>query len=331
MLYAKAYNAQTLTAQNTNPVIGEEVNYAKGPYFNPGASGMGQTWNFSAHVPGQVSSYIVLSASQAGVTSNTLCNMVKGDPELTSKKDYLSVTPNGIEIVGYNSAILQSGLGCGYLNSKTDLVYPLSIGMTFTDTWSGGVYNGPYTFTVFGTQTLTADATGTLVTFNSTYTNVIRIHAVSSYTETKLVGCNPTSTLVISCDSYSWYSPGIHTPVLVVKNYPTPGGTPSTPISIFYNLPPDPVGMLTNRNDLSELYKVVNPSEDLLIIKSLAPLMEEINTKIFDVMGKLIYEQNWREIQTIEIDVSGVDNGIYYLVIMNKEGRSSSKKVLVQH
>ncbi|WP_299362994.1 FG-GAP-like repeat-containing protein [Winogradskyella sp.] len=72
---------------------------------------------------------------------------------------------------------------------------------------------------------------------------------------------------------------------------------------------------------LTNLYVYPNPVNDVLIIKTSTDLTEKIAT-VFDITGKRVYNQ---ELSNNEIDVSGLQGGVYFLKI-ESNGKSIRRK-----
>lgn len=323
--------SQTLTPQNTNPQVGEVYNVAKGPYFNPGSSGMGQVWNFASQIPSPAASYTFLTPTQAGASNFSLCNMGRRNIEITNKFDLLNVSASGIDQAGYDSPSFPMFMFMGYIDARIELTYPMSAGVTFTDTWYGLTQTINSSWTTQGTETVTADGTGTLITFNSTYTNVLRVHTVTNFTETTIYSLtSPTITETFISDEYAWYSPGVHTPILIVKTYPA-GPVPFSTFSVFYDLPANPVG-IEQYNQINEtLISVNNPADNELQIKLAKEEEGTVLIQLFDAAGRLVLFRNPEAGKQFAVDVSNLENGLYYLKAVLNDRAVCQKKIVVQH
>jgi hypothetical protein len=188
-------------------------------------------------------------------------------------------------------------------------------------------------YTTLGSQTITADGTGTLTTYLNTYTNVLRIHSVSTNTNINFFVANGgtnTITTFESFETYSWYSPGIHTPVLVVRKN-TIVGVPSVSLSIFYNLPANPVGIEQQSETLESHIMVNNPINAELKITSDVINFEHTSIQVYDGSGRLVIDAMPERGNQCSIDVSFLEDGLYYLNIFKDNRLILGKKVLIQH
>ncbi len=82
-----------------------------------------------------------------------------------------------------------------------------------------------------------------------------------------------------------------------------------------------------NSDENMEFQVIPNPATDLINI--LLPIVDGTQTlKIFDITGKLVYNNEYSNTSNIEVNVSELKKGIYFLKIEN-ETNTYNKKVVI--
>ena len=56
--------------------------------------------------------------------------------------------------------------------------------------------------------------------------------------------------------------------------------------------------------------------------------MESVDIQVIDLMGRIVYAKNNVDISSAQLDLSSVNNGLYYIYIQSEKGSSSYKIVL---
>jgi uncharacterized delta-60 repeat protein len=83
----------------------------------------------------------------------------------------------------------------------------------------------------------------------------------------------------------------------------------------------------------TELLLYPNPASGLLNIRT-GNSVEGIgmcDITIYNIEGRMVYRSDRMVAGTIELDVSGIEDGLYLIRIIGKDGRESSGKFLIQH
>lgn len=244
--------APTLTAANTSPVAGQTSTFFKTPGFNPGGSGPAQSWDFSnlSYFTDDISIYDSCTGCPSGSTlvarnpsggTHSSQKYYKGNTAAFSlvASSYTTYGPpgSGISYPTFNTA---------YSRQRDLLRYPMSFGNTFTNTWSA--LQKAYTITdhgLGGTDTVTADAWGTIKTPAGTFTALrVRVGFVE-YDTTKYSssgGGNPVKSR--QGVSYMWYD-GVHKePVYKTESSTTFDGN-TIAFGGYYGTTPSGVGALS--------------------------------------------------------------------------------------
>ena len=221
----------SLTAANINPVNGDSYTLVTSVYpASPGASGAGVTWNFST----------LPNVSSAAFSFINPVSSIYGNTNFTSAAVSALKTPDTCYYFNPGPAsMLYMGIQVNatdyysYSDPEVMLNYPFNYTNTFTDAFTGPGSQVGFSFTKSGSTTVTADGWGILITPGGTFNNVLRVHQTE--TGNYLLGF---TTIPFNQDTYYWYLPGIHYPVLTISSGNTNAANANT---CYYLLATQPV------------------------------------------------------------------------------------------
>ena len=329
-LHKNVGQSQTLTASNTNPVFGEVFIIKNCTYTNPGQAGAGKVWDFSNILLGPgASTFTILDPTTYTKPPEFAAANVSRSVLGVTHQMYIANT-NTLESIGrYVSNYTLANLT--YTNNETVLTYPFALGSSTIDKYA---YKGQNNF-IFtsGQKTITADATGTLITPCATYANVLRVRTVQL--DSSLSTSSPNQYLVSRRITYNWYVPGIHFEILSMYtnsfvNKPS-GATTKDSLAVLYNDPSNPLQIEEAMANKPFLLWFQNPAQNEIILNFNADLNEKLNLKLFNQQGSLvkeeviIYSNNQGK-----LSVSDLPEGIYFMQVSNTNA-IESRKVLIQH
>lgn len=302
-------NAQlTLTKAINEPVIGdvEVMKSLDSTSAIPKNTGPGQVWNFTSLNVGtfnETKTYMAVNATpQGSLFPNATIASTRGGNEYEYMKsagsdfDYLDSTNTPTESMTFtNTALFFS--------------WPISLGSTYTDLFSGPQTSGSVTSSMSGTISLTATGTGTvMLPGGNTQTNCLQLKRVIV---ASIV--SGTTTSGFSETDYVYYSNAIKFPILIV-NYSNKDN--SLDASIMANVSMLPVGLNEMADGGNNLMIYPNPASDKIIITGI----ESAELNVFSFDGKkLISEKN-----TNVLYVQDLDAGIYFVEIK----KENSSKIL---
>lgn len=175
--------------------------------------------------------------------------------------------------------------------------------------------------TFVGTASTLADATGTLVLPGRTYTNVIRVKLVQSYTVSSLLVNGPIDQVV-----YKYFAPGKKNPVLVINTSTTNLGALSTQTSVSIDANYLATGINNVKASTTEVMAYPNPANNLLNI--VAP--EATSLVISDITGKSIYTGSINNGKST-INTESFVNGVYFYTLYNNTAKLGVGKFTVTH
>lgn len=184
------------------PQSGDQYTVVNSQYINPGASGMNQTWNFSTAIQSGNATYTVPPVS--GIPCGNQypnCNLGIG----TGGYEMMQITSTEYNCLG--NTITPGQANFVYSDVEKRFAFPLNYNNNFSDAFSG-VSNVTQTINRNGTQTVTYDGYGTIITPIGTYNNAIRIRRTVTWTDSSQSGSSSCSG-----DYYYWFAPGYRYPV----------------------------------------------------------------------------------------------------------------------
>lgn len=310
-------NAQiTLTGASNNPVVGETIAFKDGTYSSPGSAGANQSWSLNAGsspVTNPNSFAAPSSTPQASsFSSSNVANLIG--------TIYQYYTANSSKLIYNGSHDTTNNLLIAYSNPEEQLQYPFTYGNSFSDTYQVTFVNGGNTYLRKGTTTVTADGYGTLTTPAGTFTNVLRVHYVSNYTDSSQFGTFPSST-----DEYRWYKEWNHFPIATVGSN-TFNGQPFGSYTRYR----ESVNSI-HESQLTDFSVYPNPASENISINFST---EESNytVQLINISGKVVLNNSYSsstDFKQEKIDISGFSKGIYTLKISSGTA-VEVKKIIVQ-
>jgi len=301
-----AINAQTIQGTDFNGTIGEVYDYVVGNYMSPGTSGAGQTWDFSSIMTSATSNTTGAAANAAFPASNIT------QVDQTGGEIYWEYSNTDQIIHGITSG----GVLISYSNPMSMLSFPLSMSTSGSDTHLATFTSGGFPFTRGGSTTWEVDGSGTVITPNGTYTDVLRVHQTQTYTDTYSGG-----TIDYDVDIYQWIKPGIHAALASQTSFVT--SFSSDQYSTYYV---GSVGLGENEAVSFELYP--NPSQDFVKISvndaSVASVL------LTDLSGKVVSETIWDGGSEASLDLTELLSGIYLATLVMDDGSQSAAQRIVR-
>jgi hypothetical protein len=313
--FVNACYAQTITINDCIPVVGDKIRTTRATYtITPGPAGTNQIWDFSAIKEMHNLRTDTIKAPASPYSSwfpAATVARVNNTPEW-----FYRTGVSGLELVGRNQVGLMQ-----YQDPRTILPSPFTYGDTASDTWQYTMPIGSVNYTVKGSSSFTADATGYLITPGGYYSNVLRVHTKSIDTYT---GSNQ-DTGGNSSDEYRWYKNGIHEPLLT-SNSGISSGYPYYELVFVFNAF-NGVDIPEN-NSRSKMQIYPNPVSEELIINSPGDAIDEIS--VINSLGQLIYKEQGEYKNTFTLRVSSFPNG-FYLVTSKRGNKVTQEKFIVTH
>lgn len=303
--FAKAQT--TLDAIHLNPVDGDTYDYQVfGQGATMGPSGTHQTWDFSDLT-------IITSRTGSYTTSNLYgANMLY---YRFGSYTYSVVDATGIEVQYSSDEQVDYSNGDG----EMVLMYPLSYGASYTDSYEGALTDGSGG-TKVGTNQITVDGYGTLILPGGQEVNhVLRVHITKNRSDVNTNGIHYNDTIE---EYYSWFKMGYHTEVLTMALY-TSGYS-----GLFVD---DPTLTIFEKEQSNSLQILGNPFTNSLSLEISSEDPDELSILVYDATGRLIHFENNLALNTgsnrFLLNTHSWEQGIYQVYTQTSKGVSTMSVV----
>jgi hypothetical protein len=328
-------NGQTLNQTNHAPANGDTYStwQCDSLNVNPGGTGAGTLWNFSAVVihTSAVTNYSTVASTTSGYPAG--CQATGSS---TNDLAYTASTAADLKYYGGNFKVQSYSGNLVYSSPGIYGVYPMSLNSTSTAAIAGAisVVNPPVSGTFSGNSIVVADGTGTLQLPGGaagTFTNVIRV------VTTQTLNYNATVTGDIILKSYNYYQAGIKAPLMTISQKvitivfpPTTLTETVVAINKAYLAPPAST-LSVNEPGKQAIDLSVYPNPSSASVYFVTENQSPKDVMVFDVTGKLVEKQSFVN-GKLKLDVSGYNNGLYIYSVVNNNGETlKSGKVAVSH
>lgn len=311
--------------QNTRENI---IRYAPGSTFSQTASGPNQVWDISGLTAltsfWRYSNTAPTASELASYPGTTMvCSNFDASDNSIISKSYCSGTftvADGIVGLGGLTGYSDAELTLNYSTNNVNLgSFPKVYGATTSDVVAGTYVFDIYSGTFTGTYTTTVDASGTMnSSFNET-ANVIRLKTVEnlqiSYTGLGVVGTFVQTT-------YRYYRATDYWPYLKSTNRVISIAALGLDTNVT-EIEKAPATFELSNKDFAfdkSVSLFPNPATNSITVSS---SQEIISLTIVDQLGKVVLTKN----KTTNLDVSGLQSGIYFIKIVT-DGGSGVKKFI---
>ena len=313
----------SLTASNVSPGIwlSSISNVCDTTGITVGAGGMGTTWDYTGLVMTSMDTGTVVTCA---ATPN--CSMFPGSN--IAIKSISGTTVN--YAISTSSAYSQNGYYYSSSQYATlsdpldQLHFPMHYLDSFTDTYAGIItYTGtlPITAHENGVAIVSCDGYGTLKLPGSlTYDNTFRVHSYQLYVDSASVfGIDTVASFILN--SYTWYKPGIHSPLLTILESDQVGGALHTKAVSYSTAVTLGLEELQAGNHQLDIYP--NPATGMVKLHTDAT---DGMIEVYDIMGRPVATMRTNQSGTTTFDGSMLDKGIY-TVRLQSGGATITKKL----
>jgi hypothetical protein len=180
-------------------------------------------------------------------------------------------------------------------------------------------------------NTITADAYGTLKIPGHIFANALRVHVVTVHYDTGVLWHTFVYNNYVS-ESYQWYVPGYHVPVLTIDN-DTLGGVPvGAEYYTKYDSTMHGASVHNTSYALQDINVYPNPAADELYITYTLFTSQPVAIRLTDITGKCVRSISVDNTTTgsnkANISVAALPQGIYFLQLQ-LDGNVVNKKISV--
>lgn len=313
-------SAQDLNATNNTPLVGTQYNVKVGTYIDPGASGSGAHWDFSAatgadalygYVDPATSQYASMfpSATYAEVTP-------------TGDTLFFQGSAAGLQQVGEDATYATYSIQCALSDGQLDLKFPATLGTTWTDPFmADGTYNiGGTPATRSGQIVGDVDGQGMLHLPSGMIDGVLRVH-------TRLVQQDLVSIVQVNRIRHEWayYAEFTKMPLMRIVadsiSAPVLGVTQNNTYAIWSDV--TNVGVQENSSAGNEVKAYPVPTADLLtfVAGGLAGAQDLVIT---DALGRAVRSEKLQAASTFTLGVADLAPGAYVATFTDRDGRRRS-------
>jgi hypothetical protein len=299
-----------MQASDLNPNIGDVYNTNITAWIPEGNWGNNVTWDLSGMVVTNTSSMTVNAGSPTYPMANH--TMVDGSGSIS----YQENGSTGQYVHAQNAG----GTVITFQDPMKTMSFPLDENVYETDNFSATFTSGGFPFTRAGSNLIFADAWGTLITPEGTFTDVWRVRLDQDYTDTYAGG-----TIDYEVQVYAWYKAGIHNALASVATIQSTQGAPfqygtylltgnlSIPedVNMAFSLFPNPV----NEN-LTVAFASSESIESIRVYNSVGALVNQVEVNSFDA--------------TLSIDMSELTTGIYFVKGLNADGTETAAQKVIK-
>ncbi len=338
LLFALILNAQITLTSADLPSVGDafisviDSNSISADTLTPGANGANLSWDFSNLQNTNYDTVLFIDpASTPYAADFPSANLVQ---KTRGSYSFLNKTSSILEAVG----VLFDTLKINFSDNLTFFQLPTNYGDNFTDDamfstkmrYDTTVTVNGFPITIDSVRlkrniTYTRDVTGwgSLTTPTSTYNDILKTKAHeididSLWMHSTTLGWVPVQNSKDSTDTYEWFTNGIGYSLLTLEyKHDT-----LTNAEYFYATT---VGIKNNTISSTNITVYPNPVKDIINFSS----NNKINSiEIFDITGKTVIVKNKIDKNITQINVSNLDNGIYFYKIIDVNGNIKTKKII---
>lgn len=319
-------NAQlSLTKAFNEPVIGD-INTKLG-YDSVGVlpvnTGTNQMWDFSAVTTNsmvEVSTFTTVASTPNG--ANYVGATIAED-DGQGGFTYYKATATQFELVG----IVDPNVSLNFTNTAIAAIWPIAMGYTNTDPFSGSASSGTMTGTSAGTINTVASGTGTLIIPGGTiFSNILQVKTKQTANVSLMFGFI-TATVVTT--NYNYYHGTQKAPLLEVSYTDIQGSFSSTSATVKVNS-----AVVTGINDLNfdATFSVFpNPAKNNFNVKLHNANNANCNVEIVNSIGELAHSINLGNDTEISsnISITNLASGIY-IVKTTLGDKVSARKLIIE-
>ncbi len=313
------------------PEIGDvtEIQYVSFDGLSPEPSGANVTWDYSGLTSSSGGQILAIAPSEAPSgeqfpTASVALNM--GDSLYT----FVLANTDGYFYLGSKTLIGSVPSLLIYSDSRTFLKFPFTYNDTYFDTYKGIITTSMADLHVSAVTEMWADAYGTLILPDGTYSNVLRTVTVDAEIDSVFVGGKFVKEILIDRIQYSWFAQDSKGPLMSIEFCDKTGAVDTC---AYYTaagsgIVDDPV------NPVSQLIVYPNPVEDHVMIAFETSQDAGITLSIVNQVGQMMIKKTVAENtqgRIIEqLDISTLPAGIYFANVSCTCGKQLTAKFVIR-
>ena len=322
----------TLDYPQNAPAIGDimAIQFVSCEGLTQGPAGPDVTWDFSELTntwePGLIT---VISPADAPAgndfpDANIVMNM--NDTIFT----YAKTDATGIYYLGSQITTAMIPVLFKYSDIRTYLEFPFTYGDAFTDTYEGVSTAMMTEIRLSASSSVTADAYGTLLLPNGTFTNVLRTLTTDVEIDSIFVKGMFVSTMTTNRTQYHWFAPDSKGPLFSMEVSDCSGDCDTT---CYYTMQESIIGEAP-AGSISELSIFPNPADEYVVVELNSFANAEIAVSIVNQVGQLVQTRTLTASVQSRInekfEISDLPPGIYFVNVNCDCGKQLTNKFVVR-
>ena len=311
----------TITKAANDYIIGNTINEIN-MVGTPDNSSTGSNVTFTNNA---LTAGTAVTASVSALSAAELVSYPQGNVKFSDGNGndiFYKTTATDLQIV----AATIGGAVLKFSNTAIFLKFPTIFNQAYTDPAAGTATSNGTTLYFNGSIATTADATGTLLVGNQTFTNVIRIKTVQNYPlffdATFFASAGSLVSTIYTCyDNVRRYPLFTSTSAILnvpIANIVNQTSSQSAAQSIVF----------LGNNEVkpqSSLFMYPNPTSDIVKFDGLSK--DQRSVKIFSADGKLLGQ---KKINDKEVNVSELTSGNYFITISGEKSETKAMKLIIK-
>ena len=324
----------TIEMNDFTPEYGTQVSLrGASSYEEQEVGGEDLTWDYSelngsGNITIRVQTVVEPDGQPAAESYPTATHVYSANNINSGISDYKEFGDNEIELLGRHFNLDEPGDPdlIDYTDPRTELVFPLSYGDTFTDTYENQQSNSVAEYYETAEFTATVDAWGTLILPEGTFEDVLRVRydITGEFTSIEF---DVEETVSLTETSYAYYKAGIALPLMVAGERVQ--GESTFLSTRFYD--PTTIGIeeVTALNNVS-LYP--SPANDFLHVELDLVQSSDVTVEIYDMTGKRVLLHNEGAspagANVFSLPVSSLASGVYVATVRTQKGNITKRFVV---
>ncbi len=295
--------------------------------------GANRVWNYTGLTPISSDTAYALACNHTSACSLFVAATNQAAKTISSSSYAYSVVNNdSVSSTGYFASSTQNLI---LTNPMKQLKYPMRYLDSFTDAYAGTATYVASGFNVSATEnginTVVVDGWGILKTPISTDSNVLRVHASTSFIDS-IAALSAGGSF--TTNTFYWYKRNYHSPLMTINFFDQYSG-PITPYlhtkTVSYAMR-YPLGISNVTLAESTLAAYPNPATDKLNVSFELATTEKVSVTLFDIFGRSIATLANAELQghqEITLNTEAMPRGWYVIRLQTNEG-AVTRKVCLQ-
>jgi hypothetical protein len=317
---------QTITA-SWMPVVGTvyKIQMADSTGVGHGASGTNATWDYSSltAVGSEMNMEFMSPSGKPDASSFPNANLAVFMTSDEGDTSWQYIETNSYQ---YNMHGYSSDLGVMVFSDPlTAMLFPINPGGTMaTDNFSGMATSGLDKVVRNGSYSIVSDGMGTLTLSGGTFSSVHKMKAIRTYTDSLFIAGNFIGLNNYTSTRYFWITNNVKQ---ILLNIEYVDGDMVTGKQVYYYKGANTQGI--EGVDVVAVKVFPNPVSGKLYLAVDELDGQYFQAEVLDMKGAVVYSSTIDKSSAM-IDVAGMVKGVYFLNLVDENGKRASAKFVVE-